>query len=144
MHSAATTEQHHKGSKHGAAITLAQPHSGPVCAEHRRSPLFLRDLAHHIYLEITLGNEALESGIFLFQLAQAPHVANLQLAVSLAPGVYRLLAYCVALRNLRYGPSIGLAQNLDHLVFGESALYSWLSLLAVENHLLKKLVVRKT
>jgi len=37
----------------------------------------------------------------LFQLAQASHVANLQLAVSLAPGVYRLLAYCVALRNLR-------------------------------------------
>ena len=41
--------------------------------------------AHHIYLEITLGNEALESGIFLLQFAQASHVADLQLAVSLAP-----------------------------------------------------------
>ena len=66
---------------------------------------------HHIYLQVTLCTEALELHIFL-----------LQLAVALAPGVYRLLAYCVTFRNICCEASIGLVQNLDRLVFGESAL----------------------
>ena len=90
------------------------------------------------------GDEALESGIFLLQLAQASHIANLQLAVSLAPGIYRLLAYSVTLRNIRCGARIGLAQNFAQSGLRQIGSFSWLSLLAAENHLLKKLVVRKT
>ena len=72
---------------------------------------FLRNFAHHIYLQVTLCTEALESHIFL-----------LQLAVALTPGIYRLLTSCVTFRNIRCRASIGPVQNLDRLVFGESAI----------------------
>jgi len=65
---ATTTEQRYKDSRRGAEtsspnsmVELFAPNIG---AHH-----FLGDLAHYIYLNIALGNEALEPGAFVLQLA---------------------------------------------------------------------------
>jgi hypothetical protein len=88
----------------------------------RRAHHFCRDLLHDLNLEVALGQELLQPGVLLLEAAKRLDVGGFELAVSLAPQVQRLLADAVLLRYFRYRRLVGLAEDLDHLVFGESDL----------------------
>lgn len=87
-----------------------------------RSALFCGDLLHDLDFKVALGQQLLETGVFLLQRPQLFHVGRIQLAVALSPEIQRLLADTVLLGDLRDRRLVGLAENLDHLVFGESGL----------------------
>ncbi len=57
------------------------------------------------------------STVLLLELPQPLHVHGLELAEPLAPGVDRLVADAVPLRDLRHRAPIRLAQDLHHLLF---------------------------
>src|SRR5262249_47447149 len=94
-------------------------------------PFFCVDLLHHLDGQVALGEQLLQSRVLLLQRAQLLHVGCFQFAVPLAPHVQRLLADPVLLGDLRDRRLIRLAQDLDHLVLGESCLpHTLLALLA--------------
>src|SRR5205807_10449893 len=71
-------------------------------------------------LEITLDNQLLQPRILGLELLQAPDVARLKAAETLAPGVDRLLADAVPLGHRRNLITIRLADDRDHLHFRET------------------------
>src|SRR5690606_21974128 len=80
--------------------------------------------------------------VLLLQVAQLLDVGRFQLAEPLAPHVQGLLADAVLLGHLRDRRLVGLAQALDHLLFGESGLSH--GLLPCSSHPLKFGLVRKS
>lgn len=66
-----------------------------------RSALFCGDLLHDLDFKVALGQQLLETGVFLLQRPQLFHVGRIQLAVALSPEIQRLLADTVLLGDLR-------------------------------------------
>src|SRR5690606_10708768 len=72
--------------------------------------------------EIALGQHHLQPRVLRLELAQSPHIGDLQRPVALSPAVDRLLANAMALRHLRHRLRVRLSHDADHLVFAESTL----------------------
>src|SRR5690606_7842791 len=83
---------------------------------------FFRDVLHHVDLEIPLGDHLLQARVLRLELPQPTNIGDIELPVALAPAVDRLLADPMTLRDLWHRLRIGLAQDPDHLVLGETAL----------------------
>src|SRR5690606_41214663 len=82
------------------------------------APPFPAALLHRVDLEVSLGHQLLQPRILLLELLQAPNICDLEVPISLAPGVDRGFAHAVLLCDLRHRGLIGLTQNPDHLIFG--------------------------
>ncbi len=72
-------------------------------------------------LELLVGDQALELGVLLLELAQPLRVLGLHPAVLVAPAMQRVLGDLERLRDLGRAPALaehplGLAQLPDHLV----------------------------
>src|SRR4051794_20957928 len=90
------------------------------CSPCPESPFSITRIRNDLDLEVALRHQLLQPSVFLFQLTQALHVGRVELAELPAPHIDRLLADAVLLGDLRNRGLVGLAENLDHLLFGES------------------------
>jgi len=97
----------------------APGHTPLAADEPARLPVFCGDFLD-LDLEITLDNQLLQPRILGLELLQAPDVARLKAAETLAPGVDRLLADAVPLGHRRNLITIRLADDRDHLLFRET------------------------
>src|SRR6185437_6856396 len=107
-----------RGGGTGPALRRRQPAAGA----HVRLPFFSGDLLEDVDLEVSVRDHLLQPAVFLLELPEPFHVARLQAAEVFAPGVDRLRAHTVLLRHLRDRFLVGLPQDRDHLLVGESRL----------------------
>src|SRR5690606_18205703 len=86
------------------------------------SPFFCVDLLEHLDVEVSLGQQLLESGVLQLQRLQALDVVGLHLPEVLAPGVDGCIADLVLLGSLGHAGAVCLTQHGNHLLFSESTL----------------------
>ena len=85
-------------------------------------PLFSRDLLEDVDLQITVRHLLLQAAGFLLDLAHAFDVGRFQAAKVLPPALDRLGADAVLVRHVRDRLGVGLPEDRDHLLVGESRL----------------------
>jgi len=107
------------------------------------SPLSAVDLLEGVDLEIALGEDALELGVLALQAPEPFDVGGIESAEVTTPVVDRLLADLVLPRDLRDRRLVSLAQDRDHLLFGETGFLHGL-LASSGSHSLKLRLVRRT
>ena len=95
--------------------------TGLVPGDGRALDFFSEGLRQHVLVEREVRHQPFESGIFLFHLAQPAEFAHAQMRILLFPGVERgrtdpELSAEIADR----GPTLGLPDGIDDLLFGES------------------------
>src|SRR5215831_14768036 len=92
----------------------------PALAGARASGVFSQRLRQHVFVEREVGDQTLQSGVFVLELPQAAELAHAQMRVLLLPGVERGLADPQLPAHVAdRGAALGLAQRVGDLLFGE-------------------------
>lgn len=88
-----------------------------VRAEPTGSPFFCVDLLENLEVQISLGEELLQSAVLKLQCLQALDIGRFHLAEMLTPGTDGGVADFVLLGSLGHRRAICFAQDRDHLLF---------------------------
>src|SRR5215470_18056776 len=92
----------------------------PALDSARASGVFLERLRQHVFVEREVGDQTLQSGVFVLELPQAAELAHAQMRVLLLPGVERRLAHAELPAHVAdRSAALGVAQRVGDMLFGE-------------------------
>lgn len=114
--------------KHGLAYkpyavrSRAQRRRPPAACEPARPPFFCSVLLHHIDLQVALYDQPARPGVFLHKILESLDIAAGHLAKTSSPDIDHPLAHGMTLGHIGHRILVGIAQDLDDLLVGNTAL----------------------